>query len=200
MSASLANAPLEIRAIGLPLERIEGHAKVTGTAPYAYEQALADPLYLYPVQATIARGRIASIDVDAAKALDGVIAVITHENAPRLASDENKELWVLQSDQIGFRGQFIGAVLAEHPEIALQAASLVRVRYAEQPHDVGLRADRDDLYAPETGERRLSDRHGGRRRRCGAAIRRGHDRPHLYHADGTQQPDGDAHHRRHLEG
>ncbi len=83
MSASLANAPLELRAIGLPLERIEGHAKVTGTAPYAYEHDLTDPLYVHPVQATIARGRIAAIDVDAAKALDGVVAVITHrERAP----------------------------------------------------------------------------------------------------------------------
>jgi xanthine dehydrogenase YagR molybdenum-binding subunit len=149
MSASLANEPLEIRAIGLPLERIEGRAKVTGTAPYAYEHALADPLYLHPVQATIARGRITAIDTGAAKALHGVVAVITHENAPRLASADNTELWVLQSDAVGFRGQFIGAVIAESPEIALQAAGLVRVQYAEHPHQAGLRADRDDLYAPK---------------------------------------------------
>ncbi len=125
MSASLANEPLEIRAIGQPLERIEGRAKVTGTAPYAYEHGLDRPLYMHPVQATIARGRIAAIDADAAKALDGVVAVITRENAPRLASSDNKELWILQSDEIGFRGQFIGAVIAESPEIALQAAALV---------------------------------------------------------------------------
>jgi xanthine dehydrogenase YagR molybdenum-binding subunit len=148
MSASLANEPLEIHAIGLPLERIEGRAKVTGTAPYAYEQALQDPLYLHPVQATIAHGRITAIDASKAKALGGVVAVITHKNAPRLASDENKELWVLQSDAVGFRGQFIGAVIAESPEVALQAADLVRVQYDEQPHDAGLRADRDGLYAP----------------------------------------------------
>jgi xanthine dehydrogenase YagR molybdenum-binding subunit len=149
MSTLLANAPLEIRAIGLPLERIEGRAKVTGTAPYAYEQTVAHPLYLHPVQATIARGKIAAIDCTAAKALHGVVAVITHENAPRLASDEDKELWVLQSDAIGFRGQFIGAVIAETPEIARQAAGLVRVTYAAQPHDAELRADRSDLYAPK---------------------------------------------------
>jgi xanthine dehydrogenase YagR molybdenum-binding subunit len=149
MSASLANEPLEIRAIGLPLERIEGRAKVTGTAPYAYEHALADPLYLHPVQATIAYGRITVIDTGAAKALHGVVAVITHEDAPRLASGDNKELWVLQSDEVGFRGQFIGAVIAESPEIALHAAGLVRVQYAEYPHQAGLRADRDDLYAPK---------------------------------------------------
>ncbi|MGH8216939.1 MAG: xanthine dehydrogenase family protein molybdopterin-binding subunit, partial [Rhodanobacteraceae bacterium] len=154
MSDNAANAPLEIRAIGLPLERIEGDAKVTGTAPYAYEHALADPLYVCPLQATIARGAIVSMEVDTAKALPGVVAVITHENAPRLASPEddserNRELWILQSPEIGFRGQFIGAVIAETPEIASQAADLVRVRYDEVPHDAELRADRPDLYAPE---------------------------------------------------
>ena len=149
MSTSLANAPLDIRAIGLPLERLDGRAKVTGTAPYAYEQPLADPLYVHPVQATIARGRITAIDVAAAKALQGVVAVITHENAPRLASDEDKELWVLQSAEIGFRGQFIGAVIADHPEVARQAAGLVRVEYAAQPHEAELRADGDGLYTPK---------------------------------------------------
>ena len=140
---------LEPRAIGTPLERLDGHAKVTGTAPYAFEQPVADPLYLHPVQATIARGRVTAIDTAAAEATDGVVAVLTHKNAPRLASDADKELWVLQSDEVAFRGQFVGAVIAETPEIARHAASLVRVEYAAQPHDVELRADRDDLYAPD---------------------------------------------------
>jgi xanthine dehydrogenase YagR molybdenum-binding subunit len=141
---------LEPRAIGMPLERLEGRAKVRGTAPYAFEQPVRDPLYLHPVQATIARGRIAAIDTAAAAALRGVVAVLTHENAPRLASDEDKELWVLQSPEIHFRGQFIGAVIAESAEIARHAADLVRVRYEERPHDVVLRANRRDLYAPKT--------------------------------------------------
>jgi xanthine dehydrogenase YagR molybdenum-binding subunit len=140
---------LEPIAIGTPLARLDGHAKLTGTAPYAFEHPVTDPLYLHPVQATIARGRVTVIDTAAATALAGVVAVITHRNAPRLASDENKELWVLQSDEVHFRGQFIGAVLAETPEVARQGASLVRVEYREEPHDVELRSDRGDLYAPE---------------------------------------------------
>jgi xanthine dehydrogenase YagR molybdenum-binding subunit len=72
----------------------------------------------------------------------------TRTNAPQLASDADKEFWVLQSDAVAFRGQFIGAVVAETPEIARQAADLVRVDYAEQPHDVVLRADHPGLYAP----------------------------------------------------
>jgi xanthine dehydrogenase YagR molybdenum-binding subunit len=140
---------LEPRAMGTPLARLEGRAKVMGTAPYAYEHPVTHPLYLHPVQSTIARGRVEVIDSSAAEGLVGVVAVITHENAPRLASDEDKELWVLQSDEVHFRGQFVAAVIAESPEIARQAADLVCVEYATEPHDVDLRADRKDLYAPK---------------------------------------------------
>lgn len=141
---------LEPHAMGAALSRVDGRAKVTGTAPYAFEHPVTDPAYLHPVQATIARGRVTSVDSEAAEALDGVLAVLTPDNAPRLASSEDAELAVLQSDRVAFRGQFIGAVVATTSEIARQAADLVRVAYDEQPHDVELRADRDDLYAPES--------------------------------------------------
>jgi xanthine dehydrogenase YagR molybdenum-binding subunit len=132
---------LEPRAIGKSLPRVDGFAKVTGTAPYAYEQPVVNPLYLHPVQASIARGRIAAIDTSAAEALRGVVTVLTHYNAPRLATDEDKELWVLQSEEVAFRGQLVAAVVAETSEIARHAAELVRVSYHEQPHDTELRAD-----------------------------------------------------------
>jgi CO/xanthine dehydrogenase Mo-binding subunit len=88
------NILLKPRAIGTSPGRLDGFAKLTGTAPYAYEHPLADPLYLYPLQSAIARGRITTVDAAAARALEGVVAVITHENAPRLATDADKELWV----------------------------------------------------------------------------------------------------------
>src|SRR5260370_19954210 len=97
----------------------------------------------------MARGRVVSIDARAACALPGVIAVLSHENAARLASWDEAELAVFQSDAIAYHGQFVAAVVAETSEIARQAASLVAVRYEEQPHDVELRADRGDLSTPE---------------------------------------------------
>ncbi len=139
----------QARAIGAPMERLDGPAKVTGTAPYAFEQPVERPAYLHSVQAAIARGRITALDTAAAEALPGVLVVLTHANAPRLAFAEDKELWILQSDEVAFRGQFVGAVIAESSEIAREAAGLVRVEYDKQPHDVELSADRDDLYAPE---------------------------------------------------
>jgi xanthine dehydrogenase YagR molybdenum-binding subunit len=95
---------VEPRAIGTSLQRIDGAAKATGTAPYAYEQPVTDPLYLHAVQAGIARGRVTAIDTATAEALPGVAAVLTHYNAPRLASDQDRELWVLQSSEVAFRG------------------------------------------------------------------------------------------------
>jgi xanthine dehydrogenase YagR molybdenum-binding subunit len=139
---------LRTRVIGAPLDRLDGPAKVQGTAPYAYEQPVEDPAYLYPLQATIAAGRISRIDADAALAESGVLAVLTHENVPRLASTEDAELTTLQSDAVGFRGQFIGGVIADSLETARHAASLIRVDYEELANDTELRADRDDLHTP----------------------------------------------------
>ncbi len=145
------------RAIGAPLDRIDGAQKVTGTARYAYEYPVAGVTYVFPVQSTIAKGRVVSFDAHAASALPGVLAVLSHENAPRLQPVENwvtgqrdQELAVFQSDTVAYRGQFVAAVVAESLEVARQAASIVAVRYEEQPHDVELRLDGGDLYTPET--------------------------------------------------
>ncbi|WGW13866.1 xanthine dehydrogenase family protein molybdopterin-binding subunit [Saxibacter everestensis] len=142
------NDALPAREIGRSLERIDGRAKVTGAATYAYEHEVESPLYLFPAQATIARGRIISIDTADAEAIAGVHAVLTHLDAPELASTEDAELAVLQSGDIGFRGQFIAAVLAESPEIARQAAGAVKTEYEPWQHDADLRPDRGDLHPP----------------------------------------------------
>jgi xanthine dehydrogenase YagR molybdenum-binding subunit len=141
--------------IGAPLDRLDGRHKVTGTATYAYEHRLEDVTYVVPVQSTIAAGRVASIDSTAALALPGVLAVLTHENAPRLEplvpdprAFQDVEWDVLQSDAVTYRGQVVSAVVAETLETAREAAGLVDVRYEERPHDVELRADRADLETP----------------------------------------------------
>ena len=137
------------RATGAPLNRIDGVQKVTGAAKYAYEYPVDNVTYVFPVQSTIAKGRVVSIDASAARALPGVIAVLSHENASQLAPVNDAKLAVFQSEAIAYRGQFVAAVVAETLEIARQAAELVVVRYEEQPHDVELRADRTDLYKPQ---------------------------------------------------
>ncbi len=140
---------VEPRAIGTRLTRLDGRAKVTGTAAYAYEYQVEAPLYLHPVQATIARGRITAMDISEARAVDGVVAILTVFDAPKLADTSDGDLTVLQDDQVHYRGQLIGGVLAESAETARHAASLVRIEYDAASHDTEIRADHPGLYAPE---------------------------------------------------
>src|SRR6266576_1987379 len=140
---------VEQREIGADRERRDGPAKVTGTASYAAEHPFAHPAYAHAVQATVARGTITAIDTRAAAAVAGITTILTHQNAERLASDEDKELWVLQSPEVCFRGQFAAVVIADSAEAAREAAELVEIAYDEHDHDVVLRAGHPGFYAPE---------------------------------------------------
>ena len=137
------------RSVGTGVARIDGEAKALGLARYAFEQVVEQPAYLHPVQATVARGRITSIDTSDAEALHGVKLVMTHLNAPELADTSDGEYAILQGPGVAFRGQLIGAVVAETQEIARQGADLVRVTYDVHRHDTRLREDDPDLYEPD---------------------------------------------------
>ncbi|BBX67017.1 xanthine dehydrogenase family protein molybdopterin-binding subunit [Mycolicibacterium psychrotolerans] len=141
---------LQPNAIGASVARRDGRAKVTGTAPYAFEHPVDGPAYLHPIQATIARGRITRMDTGAARAIDGVLDVLTVFDAPELADASDGELAILQDAQVRFRGQLIGAVVAETAEIAREAAALVVPEYVAEPHDAELTADHPGLYTPES--------------------------------------------------
>ncbi|MGI8650314.1 MAG: xanthine dehydrogenase family protein molybdopterin-binding subunit [Rubrobacter sp.] len=140
---------IETRSVGAPLSRLDGPEKVRGAARYAYEHPVGEPLYLAAVQSTIANGRVTGIDAAKAEAEPGVVAILTHDNAPKLDSSDDRELAILQSSEVAFRGQFIGGVIAETFEAARYAASLVEVEYEDRGHDADFRPDRDDLYTPE---------------------------------------------------
>src|SRR5688572_17383209 len=76
----------QLKVVGQPVDRVDGPLKVTGMAPYAYERhdVVANQAYGYVVGAAIAKGRIQSMDIAAAKAAPGVLAVVTAENAGKL--------------------------------------------------------------------------------------------------------------------
>lgn len=135
--------------MGTKVTRLDGPAKVTGTAPYAFEFDVDSPVYLHPIQATIANGRITAMDTSAAEATDGVVAVLTVFEAPTLADTSNGDLVVLQDAQVHYRGQLIGGVIADSAETARHAASLVRVEYEEDSVDAALSADHPKLYKPD---------------------------------------------------
>ena len=126
--------------IGQPINRVDGAPKVTGAAKYAAEFDLPDLAHAALVLSTVPKGRITAIDTRSAERADGVLAVITHWNAPRLPyrsmserppvdPETGDQLQVFQWPQIMFSGQPIAAVVAESPEQARHAAALVRVSY-----------------------------------------------------------------------
>jgi xanthine dehydrogenase YagR molybdenum-binding subunit len=144
--------------IGTPTSRVDGHAKVTGAAKYAGEFGAADLAYGAVVTSTIAKGRIAKIDMSEALAVDGLIAVLTNQNRPPMASNDRayrddtapekgSPFRPLYDDKIKFNGQPVALVLAEDWETARFAASLVRVEYEEQAPVTNLDQQSDDAKA-----------------------------------------------------
>ena len=124
--------------IGQPLSRVDGRLKVTGAATYAAEFDLPGLAHGAIVRSTIAKGSIGAIDSSAAERAPGVLAVLTHANAPRLAYRARKgfvdpgsgeRLRMLQDDRVVHAGQPVALVLAATLEEAVHAASLVRVSY-----------------------------------------------------------------------
>lgn len=130
------------------MNRIEGRDKVTGRAAYAFEHTPDGVAYAHVVAATVARGRVAAIDGDAARALPGVLGVLSADNAPEIGTG-NPELALFQSHDVAYRGQIVAAVIAETPEAARQGAEVVHVGYESASHDVLLRPDHPGLYQPE---------------------------------------------------
>jgi xanthine dehydrogenase YagR molybdenum-binding subunit len=150
--------------IGTPLSRIDGVAKVTGTAKYAAEYRVPDMLWGVTVVSAIARGRIVSMDEDAARAVPGVVDIISHLNRPKHAhlnrswKDElqypGEPFKAFHDDRIQFAAQPIAVVVAETFEAARFAATLVHVRYEAEPHNIDFEASLAEKFLPKPGDRR----------------------------------------------
>jgi len=147
--------------IGAPASRIDGHAKVTGAAKYAGEFTAPDLAHGSVVTSTIAKGRIARIDVSEALSVEGVIAVLTHKNRPPMAGTDRayrdetapevgSPFRPLYDDKVRFSGQPIALVLAEDWETARFAASLVHVQYEEDAHVTDLHQQLHEAKAIDT--------------------------------------------------
>jgi xanthine dehydrogenase YagR molybdenum-binding subunit len=144
----------QLKVIGKPANRIDGPLKTTGTAPYAYERhdAVRNPAYGVVVGSAIAKGRIASIDLTAAEAAPGVLAIVTAENAGKLGKGKFNTATLLGGPEIEHYHQAIAVVVAETFEQATAAAQLVHVNYVRANGAFDLAAAKDSAVAPPTGE------------------------------------------------
>lgn len=150
-------SPQPQASVGAPQSRVDGRLKVTGQAKYAADNAPERVVHAVVVDSGIGRGRVTGIDTRAAEAEPGVLAVISHRNAPTLPYLPNpgslnlpgERLHVFQDDQVLFHGQPVAVVVATTLEAAQHAASLVTVDYdAEQPVTdlTGAPADQPTTY------------------------------------------------------
>jgi xanthine dehydrogenase YagR molybdenum-binding subunit len=126
--------------IGAGIPRVDGRAKVTGMARYAAEHNPPGVAHAVLVQSTVPAGWITGIDTSRASQMRGVLAVFTHQTAPRLAPAKvfpfgtaAQGITPLQDDRIRFTGQPVGLVVAETFEQATDAASQVKVSYKTAP-------------------------------------------------------------------
>jgi xanthine dehydrogenase YagR molybdenum-binding subunit len=143
----------QLKVVGRPTDRIEGFLKTTGTAPYAYEhyEAASNPAYGYIVGAAIAKGRIAAMNLDKAKAAPGVIVIVTADNAGKLGKGHLNTATLLGGPDIEHYHQAAAVVVAETFEQARSAAHLVEVDYAPTDGRFDLAAEKTKAEPPEPG-------------------------------------------------
>ncbi|HEY2064490.1 MAG TPA: xanthine dehydrogenase family protein molybdopterin-binding subunit [Gemmatimonadaceae bacterium] len=145
--------------IGQPIDRVDGPAKVSGQATYAYEhweKDVGQPLYGFIVGATIGKGHITSIDTTRAERAAGVRMVMTHRNAPAQGTpdDSNPSPYArarpaLSGSEVHHFGEPVALVVATTFEQARAAANLVGVEYTFEQGRYDFAAHEEEAYAPK---------------------------------------------------
>jgi xanthine dehydrogenase YagR molybdenum-binding subunit len=166
----LTQAPAHLRHgsnIGQPLTRREGLLKVTGRARYAADNHPPGMLYAVMAVSRIARGRVAHLDVQAAREHPGVVEVMTPANKPALAEDPDAKtnpfmfrLDLLQNDRVRYANQPIAVVIAKTLEAATEGAALLSPRYETEQARIGLDAG-ESFVPPGVGVGNPSELHRG---------------------------------------
>ncbi|WP_029523943.1 xanthine dehydrogenase family protein molybdopterin-binding subunit [Polaromonas glacialis] len=145
-------------AKGDAISRIDGPAKVTGQARYAAEHSAPDMAYGVVVNSTIAKGRITALHLDEARAVPGVLDILSHLHRPKtrkldlfykdMTAPGGSPFKPFYSDGVLYSGQPVALVLAETFEAARYAASLVQVTYEEEAHQTDLLANLNRSHKP----------------------------------------------------
>jgi len=147
---------------GRPIDRVDGRLKITGGARYAVEHDVPRLAYAVLVMSTIARGRVTALETGGAEQVPGVLAIMTHQNTPKLPGrpasadpgrPSNRVLTLLQDDVVRYANQPIAVAVAETLEGAQDAAAQVRVAYAAQRHEVRMEPRLSEAYRPAHGAR-----------------------------------------------
>src|SRR3981189_944826 len=146
--------------MGQAAPRLEASLKVTGAARYPGEMPMEGLLHAALVTAPIAHGRVLRIDTAKARALPGVVDILTHENADRLPATEY--LMLLQEPIVHHAGQPVALVVAETAATARRgAASCIGGAYEELPAVPSITQGVADAFAPKSAGRAPTDSRRG---------------------------------------
>src|SRR5688572_17028324 len=123
-----------LRVVGTNVPRLEGHDKVTGASRYAVDVALPGMLWGRFVRSQVPHARLRTVDVSAARALDGVHAVLTATDIGEVrVGVAMKDMPLLCADRVRYVGDPIAVIAAESPRLAAEAAALVDIDYEHLP-------------------------------------------------------------------
>lgn len=138
------------RVVGQPHPRVDGPIKVTGAAAFTADMPFPGLAHAALVASTTPKGRILEIDLAEAEAAPGVICILTHRNAPKMAEAPLLMTMkgasftrqpIMQDDRIRWNGEPVAVVVAETRDQAAHAAALVRVTCEAEPARLSLDPD-----------------------------------------------------------
>jgi xanthine dehydrogenase YagR molybdenum-binding subunit len=132
--------------IGTSVPRIDGPLKTSGTAKYTSDHNFPNMVYAVPVQSSIGKGKIKSMDVSDAEKMRGVLRIYRFGHVPHLfrAHGDDFDAHVdetrppFEDENVYYNGQYVAVVFAETLEQARAAANKVRVEYAPDTPNVAL--------------------------------------------------------------
>jgi 4-hydroxybenzoyl-CoA reductase subunit alpha len=123
-------------SVGVSIPRVDAADKATGRAIYTADIVLPNMIHGKILGSPIAHGRIRRIDVSKARALPGVLAVITGADVPDTqygVSPARYDEFVLAKDKVRHVGDEVAAVAAVDEKTAERAIALIDVGYEELP-------------------------------------------------------------------
>jgi xanthine dehydrogenase YagR molybdenum-binding subunit len=151
--ATSQQSPANSSPLGRDTLRIDGPRKVTGLAKYSSDFQFPGMLYAVPVGATIANGKLLSLDTAAAEKMPGVRAVLHRGNigkifrstpAPGFDRVTLERRPPFEDDTIRYWGQYIALAVADTFESAKAAADAVRAKYSKETPNVEARLEAEN--------------------------------------------------------
>lgn len=145
---SRTGAPGDLRAG----DRVDAREKATGATRYSADHEMEGGLHAVVVRSAVPHARIVRIAIEAARSVDGVVAVVTAADlGADLCGRRVRDMPLLATDKVRFVGEGVAVVLATSRRVAEQGAALVEVDFEELPPVI------DPVTALESSSPRVHD-------------------------------------------